>query len=106
MSNKTTVLKSIRKLAMKQTIGKRPHLYVPKLGTIKKYHGAMGTVPIQTYHFTLHPECTRAVYRMHKRTYLRSIAPSTTPIKRYITGFGSRARARGKEYGPDSRRSS
>jgi hypothetical protein len=106
MGIQRAVLKAIRKLSLDETVGKRPHLYEHKLGKIRKYpmvvQGIPTQVPVQLYHFTLHPECTRAVYRAHKRSYLKNRARKhiTQPKHRYITGFGSRARARGQEYGP------
>lgn len=105
MSIQHALLKAIRKLSMDETIGKRPHLYEPKPGKIRNFpmivRGNAAQVPVQLYHYTLHPECTRAVYRAHKRSLkIRARRHITQPKHRYITGFGSRARARGQEYGP------
>lgn len=97
---KRQLLTKLRHHAERKTVGKRYHLYVPKMGKIRKYPIPGGTVPIQLYHFTLHPECTRAKYRKLKRRFIREERRLPKPHKRIIPGFGSRARAKGKEYGP------
>lgn len=99
---KRKIFTKLRKEAEEETVGKRAHLYEHTPGRIvyANLGGPLNNVPVQLYSFTLHPECTRAVYRAKKRAYLRARRATTGVLKRYRTGFGSRARARGESYGP------
>ena len=89
----------LRKEAEEETVGKRAHLYehTPTKLIYMNLGGPLTNVPLQLYTYTLHPQCTRAVYRAKKRVFLRR-APASMR-KRYLTGFGSRARARNRNYG-------
>lgn len=91
MSIRTRVLKEIWKRALNRTTGKRRHLWKHRLGTIRKFPGPQGSlVPVQLYHFTLHPQCTRAVYRKMKRRFFKAHRRLPPPNKRYIPAFSTR----------------
>ena len=91
MSVRNRVRKSLRKRALDRTVGKRAHLWVHKLGSIRKFPGPQGSlVPVQLYHFTLHPQCTRAVYRKMKRRFFKAHRRLPPPNKRYIPAFSTR----------------
>lgn len=91
-----------RKEALDETVGNRYHLYEHINPRVKYYAlGPMRRIPFQTYTFTLHDECTRKVYKQLKALQKEANRVHQVIHRRYIPGFASRARARGKPYGKD-----
>ena len=99
----STPFTKLRKIARKQTIGKRTHLWEHTNPRVKHYQlGPMEKIPFQTYTFSVHPETTRGTYLTMKKQLKRELqaAKHANIRRRYVTGFGSRARTRGQDYGP------
>lgn len=69
---KKSITKDFRALAEKMSVGKRPHLYEKEQVGIREYAGPMNMIiPMVMFRFTLHPECTRALYRKQKKEFRR-----------------------------------